>query len=167
MRYVALACILAAVAMPASAELSVRFFEGAPKDRFEIEYSGNCSLSDVTVQIDLGASTAGLILDITGSGAGVSVYQPLELVAGRELLVQEPVAKDGDTVINLPISTLADGDRIVFTTDVDDTKGTGPTMVSGAEITGAQVLARVAGQEWTGAFDSRAAVTLSMDPCNA
>ena len=167
MKHLPFSIAIACTAVPAAADLTARFYEGAPTDRFEIEYSGACPLTDLVVEIDLGASAAGLILDVTGSGAGVNVYQPLAVVAGGALLSDEPAVQDGDTLITLPVSRLDAGDRIVFTLDVDDTMGAGPTMISGAEIAGAQIsIERVYGAS-TADFDETAIATLKIDGCNA
>lgn len=127
-------------ATPAVADITVQFQESAPKDSFTITNSGSCPLGDVVLTLDLGASAAGLIFDVTGAGAGVSVFQPLEIVAGREYLASVPDVKDGDNVIRLPLQGLDAGATVAFTIDVDDTKGTRATMISGSEITGAQVI---------------------------
>lgn len=159
-------CLFAALSTTAWAEVHVRFYEGAPKDRFEVEYKGKCPVSDVELEIDLGTSAAGLILDTTATGAGVSVYQPLEFVAGQDLLKTMPLAMDGDTTITMSVAILRPGDRIVFTTDVDDTKGTGPTMISGAEITGAMVVLKGGGQTMSAPFDHHAEATVAIDTCS-
>lgn len=167
MNYLSFAVLAVATATPAAADLTVRFYEGAPTDKFEIIYSGACQLTDVVVEIDLGASEAGLILDVTGKGAGVNVYQPLAIVDGAALLEAIPLLEDGDTVISLPVSALDTGDKISFTLDVDDTKGSGPTMISGAEITGAQISVESAQGKESAAFDETAIARLGIALCNA
>jgi len=119
----------------------VRFDEGAPKDRFTITNAGNCALPLTSVTIDLTASAAGLIFDVTGSGAGVSVFQPFQLVSGEEFVSTLPQVKDGDRVVSLKLKGLGTKQRVSFTIDVDDTAGTSETMVSGSEIKGATVRA--------------------------
>ena len=68
------------VSTPAAADIVVRFDEGAPKDSFTITNADNCALPLTAITIDLAGSAAGLIFDVTGSGAGVSVFQPFQLV---------------------------------------------------------------------------------------
>jgi hypothetical protein len=51
-----------------SAAIGVRFIEGAPKDRF----------------------------DVTGTGAGIEMFQPFELVVGPEALATRPKVVDGE-----------------------------------------------------------------------
>ena len=132
--------LMLTAAAPAAADISVRFQESAPKDSFVITNAGTCPLGNITLTLDLGASAAGLIFDVTGAGAGVSVFQPLEIIAGREYLASVPEVKDGDSEISLPLQGLDAGATVAFTIDVDDTKGTTATMISGSEITGAQVV---------------------------
>lgn len=167
MKFLTLCGATCIAATTATAGVEVVFTESAPKDRFTITNTGACPIGNMTLDIDLGASAAGLILDVTAQGAGVNVYQPLELVAGESALASLPVVQDGDTVISLPLTSLGPKDAIIFTIDVDDTKGLGPTMISGAEITGAQIIARRGGQETTAAFDDAAVARLDLSGCNA
>ena len=160
-----LAAFATIAAVPAAADLNVRFLEGAPKDRFVIENSGDCALQNVKLEIDLDASAAGLILDTTAAGAGVEVYQPLELVSGRTALAEVPRVQDGDSRMALNVRSLGSNASIEFTIDVDDTKGTKPTMISGGEIAGAQVRLSGMGDTIEGTFDSRAVATLALSAC--
>lgn len=132
-----LAIGLTCLATPVFAGIELQFYEGAPKDRFEIRNISPCTLDDKTVTIDLTASNGGLIFDVTGEGAGVEVFQPLELVAGSERLVQKPLVKDGDTTMALDITKLERGETIAFTIDVDDTAGQREITVNGSELAGA------------------------------
>ncbi|WP_372739865.1 hypothetical protein, partial [Neptunomonas sp.] len=54
-----------------NANVMVNYIEGAPKDRFVITNTGECSLQTVRVDIDLTNTMGGLIFDTTASGAGV------------------------------------------------------------------------------------------------
>jgi len=135
---------LAALALPllstaGHADLSVRFIEGAPKDRFEIKNVGACAVTASTLTLDLTTSQGALIFDVTGSGAGVEVFQPFEVIAGREALTTLPTIVDGQNSIDLPIATLGAGASIAFTIDVDDTLGAREITVTGSEISGATV----------------------------
>ncbi|MCH2069710.1 MAG: aggregation factor core [Shimia sp.] len=135
---------LAALAFPlmstaGHADLSVRFIEGAPKDRFEIKNVGACAVTASTLTLDLTTSQGALIFDVTGNGAGVEVFQPFEVVAGREALTTLPTIVDGQNSLDLPIATLGSGESITFTVDVDDTLGAREITVTGAEISGATV----------------------------
>ncbi|AEI95380.1 MULTISPECIES: hypothetical protein [Roseobacter] len=151
----------------ACADIIVAFDEGAPKDRFTIVNAGDCPLRDITITIDLGASAAGLIFDVTERGAGVQVFQPLELVVGRELLRDVPEVGDGDNSIALPIADFASGAEVAFTIDVDDTVGTREITVSGAEIEGAKVaISHLAGVT-EATFGADAVARIGLDGCNA
>ncbi len=135
---------LAALALPllstaGLADLTVRFIEGAPKDRVEIKNVGACALTASTLTLDLTTSQGALIFDVTGSGAGIEIFQPFEVVAGREALTTLPTLVDGQNSIDLPISTLGSGASIAFTIDVDDTLGGREITVTGSEISGAKV----------------------------
>ncbi len=121
------------------ADLHVRFIEGAPKDRFEITNQSACAISSSTLTLDLAPSQGALIFDVTGSSAGVEVFQPFEIVSGRGALSTLPTILDGQNAVDLPISTLASGASIAFTIDVDDTLGAREITVTGSEISGAMV----------------------------
>lgn len=151
----------------AFADIIVEFDEGAPKDRFSIVHAGDCPLNDVTVTIDLGASAAGLIFDVTAQGAGVQVFQPLELVAGRDLLDEVPNVGDGDNSIALPIARFLPGAEIAFTIDVDDTAGTREITVSAAEIEGAKVTVSHLSNVREAEFGADAIARVALDGCNA
>ena len=71
----------------AETAIEVRFIESAPKDRFIINNTSECNLSEFTFSIDLSESVGKLIFDTTEAGAGVEVFQPFEIVSGNiELL---------------------------------------------------------------------------------
>ena len=149
----------------ASATLSVTFTEGAPKDRFRIENTGTCAITTSTLRLDLSASQGGLIFDVTGAGQGVEVYQPFELVEGEEALRSLPTVRDGQKAIDLEIATLAPGQAIAFTIDVDDTIGQREITVTGAEIAGAQVVHFLEPGEHAARFTSDATAKLPTQPC--
>ena len=105
--------------MPAYANMNISFDEGAPKDRFTFTNAGDCTIAATKVKLDLASSKAGLIFDVTASGKGVEVYQPLEITSGENSLLTIPTANDGDNQITLDIDQLAAGQSISFTIDVD------------------------------------------------
>ncbi len=125
------------IASVAQADLRVSFDEGAPKDRFRIENTGACAISEASLVLDLSSSQGGLIFDVTGRGEGVEVFQPFELVEGADALAGMPTVVDGQTEIRLDIVTLPPEAAIAFTIDVDDTRGQRAITVTGAEIEGA------------------------------
>lgn len=165
LRYAALA--IAFGVTPAVADLSVSFREGAPKDRFTLTNTGSCALPAMQVTLDLGTAPAGLIFDVTASGAGVQVFQPFELVAGAEHLGDLPRVLDGDSAIALDTTGLGAGQSIAFTIDVDDTGGGREITVSGSEIAGARVQVALNGETLEGRFDERAQARIKMAACTS
>jgi len=159
------ATVLTCTAASAQAGLRASFFEGAPKDRFQIRNESGCVLKDAEVLVDLSTSTAGLIFDVTDQGAGVEVYQPLEMVAGSTALANIPNVEDGQSSIRLEVAELEPGEAIAFTIDVDDTLGTRAITVSGAEIAGASVSVMQDGDRTSGVFTERAEATLAVADC--
>ena len=151
------------VSTPAAADIVVRFDEGAPKDSFTITNVDNCALPLTAITIDLAGSAAGLIFDVTGSGAGVSVFQPFQLVSGADHVSALPQVKDGDRALALKLQGLGPGQRVVFTIDVDDTAGASETIVSGSEIKGARVLAGNA----SGTFGTDNTARIKMSACTS
>lgn len=143
----------------AQADVTVRFIEGAPKDRFVISTSCAMGLTDLT--IDMAGSKAGLIFDTTGSGAGVEVFQPLEFVSGQSALNTIPEVKDGDASVGFSIQSLTPETALSFTIDVDDTLSNGERgqiIVTGSEIEGAQV--RIADQ--VALFDQKGVAVIAL-----
>lgn len=161
----ALPIALLALAAPALADVSATFQEGAPKDRFTFRNDGACAITSAQIVLDLSGSKAGLIFDVTSQGAGVEVFQPLELVAGAGSLTAAPVVRDGDTMVRMDVRELAPGAEIAFTIDVDDTAGGREITVSGSEIEAAQVSLEQSGQVHTAQFSSRATATVKTDAC--
>jgi len=117
------ALFISLIATAANADITLRFDEGAPKDRFTLTNTSACALPPAKISIDLGPAPAGLIFDVTRDGAGVEVFQPFEMVTGAEFLRKEPQVLDGDSAIALEVSGLEAGRSIAFTIDVDDTNG--------------------------------------------
>lgn len=148
----------------AAADLLVSFDEGAPKDRFTFQNTGKCAIKASTLTLDLSGSSAGLIFDVTASGAGVQVFQPLQLVAGAQAVSKVPKVRDGDTKVSFEISELPPGQSIAFTIDVDDTLTQQGTMVSKAEISGASVTLR-SGNTQTAIIDNTSTATIPLGEC--
>jgi len=149
----------------AVADMAVKFDEGAPKDRFTFENNGACTIANAKVMLDLSGSKSGLIFDVTGKGAGVEVFQPLELVSGASALRSVPTVKDGDNQITLDISQLDAGQSISFTIDVDDTMGGREITVSGSEIAGARVAFSQDSKSASGTFGSNARANIQLNAC--
>nr|WP_319382767.1 aggregation factor core [uncultured Roseibium sp.] len=155
----------AVMATSAVADISVRFDEGAPKDRFTFENVGSCPISASELVLDISGSKAGLIFDTTGSGAGVEVFQPLEIVNGSKSLAAVTPVKDGDSEITLSIAGLQPGEKIAFTIDVDDTAGGREITVSGSEIEGALVTFSNKGETATAVLSSSATALVKTGAC--
>lgn len=147
------------------ADIRIQFDEGAPKDRFTISNLSGCDLASGTIMIDLSKSSAGLIFDTTGRGAGVEVYQPLEITQGKDMLVNTPSVSDGDNSIELAFNSFANGDAISFTIDVDDTIGQREITVSNAEISGAAFSMTSGRQNISGSFDETSSARASQKLC--
>jgi len=152
-------------ASPSLADISVEFDEGAPKDRFTITNVGDCALGALGVTLDMSTSQSGLIFDVTGSGAGVEVFQPFELASGQSILSATPDVTDGQQSISLSLLGLADGQSIAFTIDVDDTTSDRQITVSGSEIAGAQVRVDLDGETATGTFGTDATSRVELTAC--
>jgi len=158
--------LLISMSSAAAAGLSVRFDEGAPKDRFTLTNSGECNLKQARVMLDLSSSKAGLIFDVTASGAGVEVFQPLEFVKGADKLSRIPQVRDGDNRLELSIAQLKKGESIAFTIDVDDTLGGQEIIVSDSEISGANIQLSAGSNKLSGTFGANAVASIDGIECS-
>lgn len=132
------------------ADITIRFQESAPKDRFVI--STTCPLVDVSVAIDLQGSAGSLIFDVTADGQGVEVFQPVEVQAGNATV--QPVT-DGDQQLNLTIPTLPVGTDVIISADLDDVlvdSSLGQIRVSRSELDGAAITIGFDGKTATASF---------------
>lgn len=124
------------------ADIQIAFTESAPKDLFSFTNTGECDLTDLTVNIDLSNSAGGLIFDTTASGAGVEVFQPFEVVRGDISLSSALDVTDGDKDLTISIGQIGVSESVVFSIDVDDTmrkSALGMIRVTGSEIEGGMV----------------------------
>ncbi|WP_299480677.1 aggregation factor core [uncultured Roseibium sp.] len=158
-------CIGTLTASVAFADIAVRFDEGAPKDRFSFENVGSCTIGSSELTLDISGSASGLIFDTTGKGAGVEVYQPLEIVAGSASLTAVTPVADGDKTITLSIRELQPGDTIAFTIDVDDTAGQREITVSGSEIEGTALVHKADGRTSSALISSNARALIETGSC--
>jgi len=154
-----------ALSSNALADIHVKFIEGAPKDRFVITNVSDCALGAGRFEIDFEDSNAGLIFDVTGSGAGVEVFQPFEVTSGAEYLLAEPTISDGDQRAVLDMSGLGANEIIAFTIDVDDTIGTRAITVGDGEFTGTTVSFYADGTTYSEVIGDHAQVSLTSPPC--
>ena len=151
---------------PAVADVNVEFVEGAPKDRFILTNSGRCSIEAMAVTLDLSTSASGVIFDVTGSGAGVEVFQPFEIVTGESYVSAIPAVADGDRAVTLQLDRLPAGQSVAFTIDVDDTRGTRGITVSDSELRGATALIRTASWEASEAFGETSSLRVPLPACS-
>ncbi|APE43778.1 hypothetical protein BOO69_10410 [Sulfitobacter alexandrii] len=160
-------CLLLLWAGAAQADLSLRFVEGAPKDRFVLTNDGTCPLAEATLTLDIGAAPAGLLFDTTPGGAGVDVHQPFDVIEGRGALLGVPELADGDTVLTLNLAGLPPEGVVSFTVDVDDS-GTGrPETITGSEIAGAVVTLVLGETTLEMAFSDQAVAVIPIAPCTS
>jgi hypothetical protein len=153
---------------PAFADLEVRFIEGAPKDRFTFSASEDlCVQGPVAIDLDLVGSAGKLVFDVSDGGAGVEVFQPLEVVEGSELLVRTSTVLDGEQRVAIDLASLPPGASFAFTIDVDDTLGGREITVSGSEIAGAAVSVQMGDETRNAVFDASARATISWSSCGS
>jgi hypothetical protein len=158
------ASLFAFVSQSAIADITVRFVESAPKDRFVIS-SDTCPLNEVDVLIDLTQSAGGLIFDVTPDGAGVEVFQPVEVQ--NDGVAVMPVV-DGDQHLSFVIGHLSAGDDIVISADLDDVltnSSLGQIRVAGSELDGAAVKMTIAGESQTAVFVDGANTVIVAHSC--
>lgn len=155
------------IASPAFSDVQVQFFEGAPKDRFVMTNIGDCDLGPSEIEINFSGTTAGLIFDVTGAGAGVEVFQPFEVATGASFLASEPMIADGDQVATLVLKNLGPQQSIAFTIDVDDTSGGREITVSDDEMRGATVTLSANGETRSSALEANAKAMLKTDACTS
>jgi hypothetical protein len=151
-----------------NANIMVNFLEGAPKDRFVVTNTGQCSLQALQVDIDLTDTAGELIFDTTATGAGVDVFQPFEVSSGDIRLNGKARINDGDKVLSIIISSIQARASVSFTIDVDDTLANserGMTIVSGAEIEGGRVTATHGSLGGSGTFDRNSNASINMPKC--
>ena len=172
-------CVLALFSLAGAPTLSatqgtslvVTFSESAPKDSFTFTNVGTCKLGQLQIRLNLASSQGRLIFDPTASGAGVEVFQPLEVTAGQSSIVSISDVRDGSQDLTLKLSSLSPGAKVAFTVDVDDTlpqgkSQLGQTRVSGAEIAGAKIYGEHdRGTELTASFGDDAKARLDRIPC--
>ena len=130
-------------------DLVVQFSDGAPKDSITVTNSG-CPLANAMLVLDLGPSKGGLVFDVADQGAGVKVFQPVEIAYGYAAL--SPV-RDGDQRLQIFVESLAAGAKLGLTADLDDTLDVGQQItVSGSEMAGASITLALADRVLTSTF---------------
>lgn len=162
-RYISLASIL--IASTAQADIEITFRDGAPKDRFTITNLSDCATDEVRLTIDLITSQAGVIFDVDEGGAGVEVFQPIEIVQGAELVTFVSDVQDGSNSITLVMSGLSEGGSVAFTADIDDSAGEREITVSGSELAGAYAVIDDGVSLLEGAFDDTGRAVVPLGAC--
>jgi hypothetical protein len=147
-------------------EVTVQFYDGAPKDSITVTNS-SCLIANATLVLDLVGSEGALIFDVTSTGAGVEVYQPVEVTSGSATL--SPV-RDGDKQLQLSLDLLPTGEPLSLSADLDDTLAQGHQVtVIGSEMAGASVSLTLANRVLTGLFNengtARIAIPADVNPC--
>lgn len=149
--------------------VSVAFSESAPNDSFTITNTGACQASNFSLRIDLASSKGRLIFDPTAKGAGVEVFQPLEITEGEAHLASISKVRDGSSDVALELRSFAPGAKIAFTVDVDDTlprSELGQTRVADSEISGAEIQGKARDDfELKSSFGDNATAQLKNIPC--
>ncbi len=138
--------------MPTFADVTVRFQEGAPKDRFVI--SSTCAVIQLDMRINLSQSAGSLIFDVTGAGPGVEVFQPVEVQSGDARVA--PVL-DGDQTLSLTIAAIVPEADVIISADLDDVltnSSLGQIRVSGSELDGATIDVVLGGQLQRATFEN-------------
>lgn len=165
-----LAPCLALLATPALAELRVTYVDRSP-DWITIRNDSGCDLGPFELTVDIGRSPAGLIFDVSGSGAGFAGYAPLAVVEGAEQVVAIGELIDGDTRLVVELDFLAGDGSVRIAVDVDDTRADsefGRTIISPAEIAGAVAEARRgAAPPLSGTFGPDGVATVPLEACIA
>lgn len=166
MKTLAILAVSSVLATPILAEVNVAFKEGAPKDRFVLTNSGTCDLDAVSITLDLESSASGIIFDVASSGPGVEVFQPLQIVTGKNYVSETPQVSDGDRTITLHLNSFPQGETVAFTIDVDDTGGGREITVAGSEIAGATASLQTAARRVSAAFSNNAQANVPLLGCS-
>lgn len=127
--------------------------------------SDTCPLRNVDVLIDLTGSAGALIFDVTAAGAGVEVFQPVEVQSGT--VVASPVT-DGDQQLSFSINELRAESEVIISADLDDVladSSLGQIRVAGAELDGAAVRMTIAGESQTVVFEDGANTVVLPHSC--
>lgn len=164
-----LATMLLCAYQPVSANMNIAFVESAPKDWFSLTNSGECILEKISMTVDLSNTAGKLIFDTSSAGEGVEVFQPFETREGNVQLTSAETVLDGENRLSVFVDTLAPGQSVSFTIDVDDTlpkSELGNIRVSDSEMLGGMVSLNIGDQpDVTGTFDSQALISLPSPDC--
>ncbi|WP_404380747.1 hypothetical protein [Caenispirillum salinarum] len=124
------------------ADLTVRFEEGMGPDLFHVENTGTCLATVMSVTIDLGGTVGGLVFDTEAGGGGSNAAYPFIPREGGDKIIGAAGGQDGGRLLTLKLSGLRQGERVVFSIDVDDALDDSPwgrTRIAGPEFDGGGV----------------------------
>ncbi|MEL7464385.1 MAG: aggregation factor core protein MAFp3, isoform C [Pseudomonadota bacterium] len=168
MRLITATLALLGLSTAVQAEIVATFIESAPRDIFEIKNTGTCATGPNAVEVDLSGSAGLLIFDTSSAGAGVNVSQPFVLTEGAKRVLSVSPVTDGDQRIRFELSTLAPGEALSFTIDVDDqlpASARGQTRVDGGEIAGAMLRVRAGDAVLEAPFGAGSAARVAYSAC--
>ncbi|MEL6582336.1 MAG: hypothetical protein AAFQ36_00765 [Pseudomonadota bacterium] len=164
-------CMLSLIlcAGAAQADISVKFEESFPVDRFVFRNVGSCSTGAVALSIELATANGKLLFDTEGTGPGVERFAGFAAIENAARVVGRPFVADGSTKAAVVLSDLAPGDVFSFSIDIDDQEvngALGQTQISRSELQGAEVmLFRADGSEAVSAFGETPDALLVYDFC--
>ncbi len=163
------ATVLLCSNQPLIASMDIAFVESAPKDWFSLTNSGECVLENISMTLDLSGTAGKLIFDTTSAGEGVEVFQPFETREGNVQLTSANTVLDGENRLSVFVDTLAPGQSVSFTIDVDDTlpkSELGNIRVSDSEMAGGMVSLTVGDQPGVeDIFNHQALISLPSPAC--
>lgn len=158
-----------AITGAAHADVTVRFEEDAPKDRFVITNQSNCTFGRGKLIIDLSPSSRGLLFDTLRGGDGENVAQPVEIASAHKLVATVAPVRDGAQSVELSFRSFPSNGQLVMTVDVDDSLKSGPMgvqMIAGSEMSGARVIINLLdGTARAAVFNSQGAARVPASDC--
>jgi len=105
---------------------------------------------------------------VTGAGAGVEVFQPLDVVDQNPLVLAISEISDGDQTLDIGLDEMTPGAKIRVTFDMDDTltnSSLGQIRVSRSEIEGASAMTNLAIDTPSAQFDAEGVVVIPQPAC--
>lgn len=164
-----LVAVFALAAGPAPAEIRVTYQDLSP-DIITIRNGSAFDLGPFELTVDLGTSPAGLIFDVSGTGAGFAGWAPLSVIAGGEQVLAIGEVTDGDTRLVVRLDFLAGHGTVAIAVDVDDTdpaSALGPTIIAPSEIAGATAHVSHGGPPVSATFGPDGLAVLPLEACIA
>lgn len=153
--------------------VTAKFVEGAPTDRFEIANNSTNGWSIASATFDLSKAPAGLVFDTEDGGGGIEVFQPFRAADGGAKIASTSGLSDGGTSLTIDFASFAPGQSFAFTIDIDDTlenSARRQTQVVGNEIEGALLSVKLDGagsssSEASSGFNAQAALEIAGANC--